>query len=147
MHAQSLQSCLTLCSPMDCSPPGSSVHGISPGKNTGVGPCSPPGVLPYPGIQPVSLALQVDSLPLSHWRLSMHYLFPINQNTKITRTCLPCALQLISESGGGIDLGSWQSPESALSPGVCQSLVSLLRVEVRTLAYLKKKKKENENPE
>ena len=30
-------SCLTLCNPMDCSPPGSSVHGISPGKNTGVG--------------------------------------------------------------------------------------------------------------
>ena len=24
-----IQSCLTLCSPMDCSPPGSSVHGIS----------------------------------------------------------------------------------------------------------------------
>ena len=24
----SLQSCLTLCAPMDCSPPGSSVHGI-----------------------------------------------------------------------------------------------------------------------
>ena len=30
-------SCLTLCDPMDCSPPGSSVHGDSPGKNTGVG--------------------------------------------------------------------------------------------------------------
>ena len=28
MQAQLLQSCLTLCSPMDCSPPGSSVHGI-----------------------------------------------------------------------------------------------------------------------
>ena len=28
MHAQSLQSCLTLCDPMDCSPPGSSVHRI-----------------------------------------------------------------------------------------------------------------------
>ena len=26
--AQSLQSCSTLCNPMDCSPPGSSVHGI-----------------------------------------------------------------------------------------------------------------------
>ena len=26
--ATSLQSCLTLCDPMDCSPPGSSVHGI-----------------------------------------------------------------------------------------------------------------------
>ena len=31
------QSCLTLCNSMDCSPPGSSVHGDSPGKNTGVG--------------------------------------------------------------------------------------------------------------
>ena len=30
------QSCLTLCDPMDCSLPGSSVHGILPGKNTGV---------------------------------------------------------------------------------------------------------------
>ena len=28
MHAKLLQSCLTLCNPMDCSPPGSSVHGI-----------------------------------------------------------------------------------------------------------------------
>ena len=27
---------LTLCDPMDCSPPGSSVHGESPGKNTEV---------------------------------------------------------------------------------------------------------------
>ena len=27
----------TLCHPMDCSPPGSSVHGDSPGKNTGLG--------------------------------------------------------------------------------------------------------------
>ena len=31
------QLCLTPCDPMDCSPPGSSVHGNSPGKNTGVG--------------------------------------------------------------------------------------------------------------
>ena len=31
------QSCLTLCNPMDCSPPGSLVHGNSPGKRTGVG--------------------------------------------------------------------------------------------------------------
>ena len=30
------QSCLTLCDPMDCSPPGSSIYGDSPGKNTGV---------------------------------------------------------------------------------------------------------------
>ena len=30
------QTCLTFCTPMDCSLPGSSVHGDSPGKNTGV---------------------------------------------------------------------------------------------------------------
>ena len=37
MCVKSLQSCLTLCDPMDCSPPGSSVHGDSLGENTGVG--------------------------------------------------------------------------------------------------------------
>ena len=37
VHAKLLQSCPTLCEPMDCSPPDSSVHGASPGKNTGVG--------------------------------------------------------------------------------------------------------------
>ena len=37
VHAKALQSCPTLCDPMDCSPPGSSVHGDSPGQNTGVG--------------------------------------------------------------------------------------------------------------
>ena len=31
------QLCPTLCDPMDCSPPGSSIHGIFPGKSTGVG--------------------------------------------------------------------------------------------------------------
>ena len=30
-------------------------------------PCPPPGDLPDPGIEPGSSALQVDSLPLSHW--------------------------------------------------------------------------------
>ena len=55
------QSCLTLCDPMDCSPPGSSVHGLSPGKNTGVG-CHAllQGIFPNPGIKPRSLSLQVD---------------------------------------------------------------------------------------
>ena len=38
-RAKSLQSCLTLCNPMDCSLPGSSIHGI----------------LPDPGFEPTSL--------------------------------------------------------------------------------------------
>ena len=57
------QSCLTLCDPMDCSPSDSSVHGDSPGKNTGVG-CHAllQGNLPNPGIEPRSPTLQADSL-------------------------------------------------------------------------------------
>ena len=35
--AKSLQSCPALCDTMDHSPPGSSVHGDSLGRNTGVG--------------------------------------------------------------------------------------------------------------
>ena len=37
IHAKLLQSCPTLCSPTNCSLPGSSIHRDSPGKNTGVG--------------------------------------------------------------------------------------------------------------
>ena len=33
-------------------------------------PCPPPGDLPDPRIEPVSLALQVDSLSLSYWESS-----------------------------------------------------------------------------
>ena len=58
------QLCPTLSNPMDCSPPGFSVPGYSPGKNTEVGcPGPPPGDLPNPGIEPRSATLQADSLP------------------------------------------------------------------------------------
>ena len=57
-----LQLCSTLCDPTDRNSSGSSVHGDSPGKNTGVG-CPPPEKLPDPRIEPRSPSLQVDSLP------------------------------------------------------------------------------------
>ena len=54
--------CLALCDPMKCSPPGSSVQGISQAR-----------ILEWVAIssfrprdQPMSPALQADSLPLSH---------------------------------------------------------------------------------
>ena len=47
---------------MNCSLPGSFVHGDSPSKNTGVGCCALPGDLPTPGIKPRSPPLQADSL-------------------------------------------------------------------------------------
>ena len=46
----------TLCNPMGYSLPGSSAHGIFPGKNTGVGYHFPtPRDLPDPEIKPASL--------------------------------------------------------------------------------------------
>ena len=58
-------SCVRLfVTPTDYTLSGSSVHGDSPGKNTGVG-CHAllQGDLPSPGIEPRSSALQADSLP------------------------------------------------------------------------------------
>ena len=53
MHATLLQSRLTLYDPMDDSLPGSSVHGDSPGKNTGVGCHSLlQGIFPTQGLNP-----------------------------------------------------------------------------------------------
>ena len=52
------QSCPTLCDPMDCSLTGSSVHGDSPGRNTGVG-CHArlQGIFPAKGSNPGLLCL------------------------------------------------------------------------------------------
>ena len=55
MPAQSLQLCLTLCDPVDCSPPGSSVQGFSRQENWRGLPCPPPGDLPDPETEPTSL--------------------------------------------------------------------------------------------
>ena len=69
MHAKFLQSCLTLCDPMDCSLPGSSTHRILQAR-----------ILEWLAISSsrgssrprdrtwVSSALQADSLSLSHLR-------------------------------------------------------------------------------
>ena len=52
------QSCPTLCGPMVCSPPGSSVHGIfSQEYCSRLLPFPSPGDLPDPGIEPASPAL------------------------------------------------------------------------------------------
>ena len=57
------QLCLTLCDPMDCSPLGSSVHGILQARNGNGLPCPPPRQLPNPGMESRSPTLQADSLP------------------------------------------------------------------------------------
>ena len=57
------QSYPALCKPKDCSPPGSSVHGILQARILNELPFPPPGDLPNPGIESGSPALQADSLP------------------------------------------------------------------------------------
>ena len=63
------QSCLTLCNLMDCSPPGSSVHGDAPGKNTGVG-CHAffQGNFPIQGLNPGLPRCRQILYQLSHKR-------------------------------------------------------------------------------
>ena len=52
------QSCPILCDPMECSPQGSSLHGDSPGNNTGVG-CHAllQWILPTQGLNPALLIM------------------------------------------------------------------------------------------
>ena len=52
---------LTLCNPMDCSLPGSSVHRISQARILEWVVILSPGNLPNPGIKPGSPALQADT--------------------------------------------------------------------------------------
>ena len=58
---------LNCVNPMDCSPSGSSVHRIFPGKNTRVG-CHflLQGIFSIQGSSPCLLHWQMDSLPLTH---------------------------------------------------------------------------------
>ena len=57
------QLCPTLCYPMDCSLPGSSVHWISQARILEWVASPSPGDLPDPVIEPRFPALQTDSLP------------------------------------------------------------------------------------
>ena len=80
MHAQSW---LTLCDPMDCSPPGSSVHGDFPGENTGVG-CHSRSSSWLQRSNPHLLLLlhwQAGSLPLAPPFSSVHF-------SSVTKLCL-----------------------------------------------------------
>ena len=65
MKVKVTQSCPTLCDPMDCSLPGSSVHRILQARilERVAGSLPSADHLPNPGIEPRSPALQADSLP------------------------------------------------------------------------------------
>ena len=63
VHALSFHSCPTLCDPMGCSPPGSSVHGFLQARILEWVAIIFSRDLSDPGIEPGSPVLQADSLP------------------------------------------------------------------------------------
>ena len=81
LSSKSLQSCPTLCDSMDCSPPGCSVHGDSPGKNIGVGHHAIlQGILPNQGWNP-------SLLHLLHWQVgSLTWAPPCKLDIPATRS-------------------------------------------------------------
>ena len=97
------QSCLTLCNPMNCSPPAFFVHGILQARIPEPG-FSVYGILqarilewiaipfsedlPNPGIQPWSPVSQADSLPLEQQGSSVHVILLINLLLELSLTLL-----------------------------------------------------------
>ena len=73
------QSCPTLCDPVDCSPPGSSIHVILQARILGGLPFPSQGDRPDPGIEPRSPASQAEALlsepPGKPVYVRMDYLF------------------------------------------------------------------------
>ena len=63
MQVKIAQSCLTLCDPVDCGPPGPLFMECPRQEYGNVLPFPSAGDLPNPGIKPGSPALQADSLP------------------------------------------------------------------------------------
>ena len=98
--AESLQSCLTLCDPMDCSPLGSSVHGILQERILDWVAISFSRDLFHPGIEHRSPALQVESLLTelrgnpSYWKL---FLFIIVQCFTLSPTIILVSKSVLSE--------------------------------------------------
>ena len=82
MCAKSLQSCLTLCDPIDCSLPGSSVHGILQSRILEWVAMPSSRDLPKPGIELLSLmspALAGGFVTTSAtWEAHLYYRFVVN---------------------------------------------------------------------
>ena len=85
------QSCLTPCDPVDCSPPGSSVHGILQARILEwVAISFSRGYLPDPGLEPRSPTLQADALSSEPPGRPHTFQAPMNKGTE-TRSVTFCA--------------------------------------------------------
>ena len=108
-----VQSCPTLCNPLNCSPLGSLVNRIFQARTLEWLPFPPPGDLPEPGLEhesPASLALPSDSLPTEP---SLEY--GSNQVTGSSHT-LGKGLCRVGLTGGRPRMGDMPSILSILLP-------------------------------
>ena len=88
------QSCPTLWNPMDCSPPGSSIHGILQARILEWAS----GDLPDPGIEPRSAALQTDYLPSEAVEKTSHSVLRASQVALVVKN-LPASAGDIRDMG------------------------------------------------
>ena len=91
VRAKLLQSCLTLCDPVHCSLPGSSVLRILQQEHWSGLPCPPPGVFPTQGLNPGLLCLL-------HWQAGSLSLAPPGKPLPAARQAkspatMPCSLR------------------------------------------------------
>ena len=107
--------------PHDYSLPGSSVHGIFPSKNTGVGHHTLfQGIFPTHGSNPCLLCLlhwQVGSLPLSHEGGPSSIIF--SHNIKIITTVFTPIDTRVGQKRGCFSIKCPQDPTIKLSLSVC----------------------------
>ena len=97
-HAESLQSCPTLCDPMDYSLPGFSVHGIPHAIKLEWVAISYSGDLPDPGIKPTSLmfpALAGRFFTSATWDASAYKLNKKGDNIQLCLTPFPILNQSV----------------------------------------------------
>ena len=143
MCAKLLQLSLTLCDPTDYSPPGYSVHGDSPGKNTGVG-C-------HALLQGIFLiqGLNLHILCLSHWQAGSLPLVPpgnpldsiyVNFQIRVPYIYCCCCCQVASVVSDSVRPHKWQPtmlPHPWDSPGKntgvgCHFLLQCMKVKIES---------------
>ena len=80
--AKWLQSCPTLCDPMDCNPPGSSVHGILQARILELVPIPSSRGFPNPGIEPASLVSAALAgrffIPSTTWEATLNFFLRVS---------------------------------------------------------------------
>ena len=87
------QLCLTLCDPMDCSLPDSSIHGVLQARILEWVVCPPLGDLPNPGVEPGFPALQANSSPSSELNSQLDY--QIYPTFRLERLNSPCVIEKV----------------------------------------------------